>query len=272
MPSEFSNGGVDTHFHIFKAGEGLSNARYRPAYDAPLNAWMAQSSAVGVTRGVLVQTSFMGTDNSLLTETLRAHPDRLKGVAVVAPEVQPRALQNLHHDGVCGIRLNLSGQDHHIPQWAGATALWDAVGELGWHVELHTDVGCLPQVLAQLPSRLPVVIDHMGKPASATLHDETVQALVRRAAMASVHVKLSGAYRLGGVNATQLAQLWVQELGAAPLLWGSDWPCTNHEHEADYAALFQALVDWVGASHLHQVLSANPQRLYWGGVDPQQPS
>jgi predicted TIM-barrel fold metal-dependent hydrolase len=266
MLSEFSNCSVDTHFHIFNAGEGIPNARYRPAYDAPLHAWMAKAGAVGVTHGVLVQTSFMGTDNRLLTQTLRAHPERLRGVAVVAPDVSMEALHGLHRDGVRGLRLNLSGQDHQVPQWAGATALWDAVGELGWHLELHTDPGGLPQVVAQLPSTLPLVVDHMGKPLKAEPQDATVLALVRRAALAPVHVKLSGAYRLAGVDATPLARLWVQELGADHLLWGSDWPCTNHEHEADYAALFQALVEWVGPGHLHQILAVNPQRLYWGFV------
>jgi len=272
MLSDFPNGVVDTHFHVFKAGEGIQQARYRPAYDAPLSAWQASASAVGVTHGVLVQTSFMGTDNRMLTQTLRAHPERLRGVAVVAPDVKPEVLQGLHQAGVRGIRLNLSGQDHRVPSWASATALWDAVGELGWHLELHTDPGGLPQVVAQLPSTLPLVVDHMGKPLKADARDATVRAVVQRAALAPVHVKLSGAYRLAGVDAAALGALWVQELGADPLLWGSDWPCTNHEHEADYAALFQALADWVGPGHLQQVLSANPQRLYWGGVDLQQPS
>jgi predicted TIM-barrel fold metal-dependent hydrolase len=37
---------------------------------------------------------------------------------------------------------------------AAATVLWDAVAQMGWHVELHTDTGALPggrQVSLQTP-------------------------------------------------------------------------------------------------------------------------
>jgi hypothetical protein len=33
--------------------------------------------------------------------------------------------------------------------------------------------------------------------------------------------------------------------GSQRLLWGSDWPCTNHEAHADYPALHHALDDWL---------------------------
>jgi predicted TIM-barrel fold metal-dependent hydrolase len=68
---------------------------------------------------------------------------------------------------------------------------------------------------------------------------------------------------LGALNAASLARLWLDELGPKSLLWGSDWPCTNHESLANYAELFAALVAWVGEQHMDDVLIHNPQRLYW---------
>jgi predicted TIM-barrel fold metal-dependent hydrolase len=91
--------------------------------------------------------------------------------------------------------------------------LWDALAALGWHLELHTDIGRLPGVLAQLPAALPLVVDHMGKPETVAPRDASVRALAARAQQASVHVKLSGAYRLGGLDAGALARLWLGELG-----------------------------------------------------------
>jgi predicted TIM-barrel fold metal-dependent hydrolase len=77
-----------------------------------------------------------------------------------------------------------------------------------------------------------------------------------------VWVKLSASYRLGGVNACALAQLWVAELGPHRLLWGSDWPCTNHEALADYAALRCSLAQWVDAASMVEAISStNPQQL-----------
>ena len=79
-----------------------------------------------------------------------------------------------------------------------------------------------------------------------------------------MHLKLSGAYRLGGLDAGQLARLWLGELGADRLLWGSDWPCTNHESLANYSGLLHALHEWLGdEAAIQTVLVTNPQRLFW---------
>jgi predicted TIM-barrel fold metal-dependent hydrolase len=292
---------VDSHFHVFKAGQALPGARYTPAYDASLAAWQAAAmpqgnrngfthgSAHHITHGVLVQTSFMGTDNTLLLAQLAQHPATLRGVAVVSPAANLAGLAPLHSQGVRSIRLNLAGQLHDMSAWSAATALWDAVAQLGWHVELHTDTGALPGVLAALPQALPVVVDHFGKPATSSPRDATVAALRRRSQAGKagsatprlrlgepmpqvvpvppVHVKLSAAYRLdAGLNAQPLARLWLGELGPHALLWGSDWPCTNHESQADYPALHAALGDWLGSDGdaVKAARSSNPMRLYWG--------
>jgi predicted TIM-barrel fold metal-dependent hydrolase len=266
MVPDLSKTAVDSHFHVFDAHQAQPGARYTPAYAAPLATWQAAARPLGVRRGVLVQTSFLGTDNDLLLSTLAQHPETLRGVAVVAPTANADTLAPLHAAGVRGIRLNLSGLSHHIPEWSAATALWDALLARGWHLELHTDVGRLPEVLAQLPAALPLVIDHMGKPETVSASDTTVQALAARAQKTPVHVKLSGAYRLGGLDAGAQARLWVGELGLDRLLWGSDWPCTNHEVQADYPALRNALDAWLDdANAADAALVENPHHLYWGG-------
>lgn len=256
-------GAVDTHFHVFDIGVAVEGARYVPGYDAPLARWRAAAGAAGVGRGVLVQTSFLGTDNARLLRELDAQPDLLRGVAVVGPDAPATLIQDLHRRGVRGVRLNLSGRTTAIPEWSAASALWDTLGALGWHVELHTDIGALPAVMGQLPSHLPLVIDHMGKPDAVRRDDPTVVGLVRQAATRPLWVKLSGPYRLQGRDPGALAKLWQGELGSAPLLWGSDWPFTNHEHEASYNVLHRALFDWLDEPTALQVLCDNPNALYW---------
>jgi predicted TIM-barrel fold metal-dependent hydrolase len=264
---------VDSHFHVFEAQRAVPGARYSPRYAATLATWREASQAVGVTHGVLVQPSFLGTDNTYLLAQLKQHPDTLRGVAVVAPTVSFGLLEDLNGLGVRGIRLNLAGQSHDMAAWSAAKPLWDAVLRLGWHVELHTDAGALPKVLAALPQALSVVIDHFGKPEKASLLDETVVAVQRRSTggvlsnVTNVYVKLSAAYRLQAeLNPKDLAALWLGELGPLALLWGSDWPCTNFEAKADYPALHGALEDWLGqdAGAVQAARSANPMRLYWG--------
>ena len=253
---------VDTHFHVFHAGEAVAGARYVPQYSATLADWMAQAGRVGVRRGVWVQPSFLGLDNRLMVQALEAHPAVLRGVAVVAADTPPDALRALHASGVRGLRLNLAGVSHDIPEWSRADAVWQTLHELGWHVEVHTDQGALPHVLTQLPTDMPLVVDHMAKPARASASDASICAVVHRAATTPTYVKLSGAYRLGAVDAAALAQVWLDVLGPKALLWGSDWPCTNHEHLAQYDTLFTSLEAWVGSAHLADILANNPERLY----------
>ncbi|WP_137895603.1 amidohydrolase family protein [Ramlibacter sp. 2FC] len=264
MSHDLSKTAVDCHFHVFEAHQARPGARYAPPYAAPMAAWQTIAGPLGVRRGVLVQTSFMGIDNRGLLAHLAAQPQALRGVAVLPPTVGPSRLCELNEAGVRGLRLNLVGTAHDLSDWpAPGTSFWDALRLLGWHLELHTDLGRLPPVLAQLPPQVPLVIDHMGKPERVSAQDATVRAV--RARGAPVHVKLSGAYRLQGRDPGALARLWLGELGPDRLLWGSDWPCTNHEAQADYPALFASLADWLRDDAAVQAARvANPARLYWG--------
>jgi predicted TIM-barrel fold metal-dependent hydrolase len=263
MNSKMSKNWVDTHFHVFQAATAVEGARYVPQYSALLSDWMHQAQSVGIGRGVWVQPSFLGTDNRLMVSALQTYPELLRGIAVVAPSTHPAELKVLHQAGVRGIRLNLASISHDIPAWTHADALWDAARHLGWHLEIHTDPGRLPHVLAQLPSDLPIVVDHMAKPEAASAADPTLSALVTHAKHRSVHVKLSGAYRLGHVSAWTLASLLLKELGPDALLWGSDWPCTNHEQFADFEKLMVQAHEWIGPEHMESVMAINPHRLYW---------
>ena len=254
---------IDTHFHVFNAGVAVKGARYVPQYSARLSDWMRLAGHVGVTRGVWVQPSFLGTDNRLMLDALESHPDTLRGIAVVSPDVGIETLKTLHQSGVRGIRLNLSGLSHEIPEWTQAETLWATLHALNWHLEIHTDQGKLPQVLRQIPSDTPLVVDHMAKPLEARASDPTLQALKKHASLAPVCVKLSGAYRLGGVNPRALTSLLLRELGSSALLWGSDWPCTNHEQFANFEALIAKAHEWIGAESFEQIMVHNPTQLYW---------
>lgn len=258
---------VDAHFHIFEANRSIQGARYTPAYAARLTDWAEQASTCQVKRGLLVQPSFLGTDNRLMRRALMQSGQALRGVAVIDPVTPSLDLQQMHAEGVRGIRLNLSGVSHDVRAWCQAEPLWADLCSLGWHLELHTDQGALPGVLANLlpalPTELTVVLDHFAKPGAVSARDATVLAVTQMAASGRpVSVKLSGAYRIGGLNPTALARLWLAELGARSLLWGSDWPCTNHEALADYAQLHDSLDDWLGdAGVAHQIRINNPHRL-----------
>ena len=57
--------------------------------------------------------------------------------------------------------------------------------------------------------------------------------------------------------------MWLDVVGVERLLWGCDWPHTNHEGVATYTTLIEQLQQWVGAEAANQVLIHNPLDLYW---------
>lgn len=253
---------VDTHFHVFEPHVGVPGARYVPSYGASLAQWQGFAQSCGVTHGVLIQPSFLGTDNSLLLKTLRSSQTSLRGVVVIGSNAKREELESMHQLGVRGLRLNLSGQSHEYDAWALDVQTWDAVMSLGWHLEIHTDTNGLPGVLRRVPSGIRVVIDHMARPASASRNDETIKSLCKRDE-GKVFVKLSAPYRLDGISAQELSNILLNELGPSALLWGSDWPFTNHESKVDYQILFSALETWLEKKYIANILSKNPQIVYF---------
>lgn len=240
--------GIDAHAHVFTRNLSLaSGRRYTIDYDATLPAYLAHLDAQGLSHGVLVQPSFLGTDNQYLLDALAQAPDRLRGVVVVDPEIDADTLRAMAEQGVVGIRLNLMGKplpDFGEPQWA---PLFKQIAALGWHVELHRHVEDLPCLIrGLLPFGCKIVVDHFGRPdAGLGVDDPAFQALLELGLTGQVWVKVSAIYRLGeneelnAAFASAALPLLVRNFGANRLVWGSDWPHTQHERQVSYAKVVE---------------------------------
>ncbi|MFJ3464492.1 amidohydrolase family protein [Achromobacter spanius] len=271
MPSPIPGAAVDSHAHVFRQGLALANTRrHTPDYDATLAEYLGLLDAHGMSHGVLVQPSFLGTDNSHLVEALRAAPARLRGVAVVAQDAAEAELQALADAGVVGIRLNLFGLDTpdlRTPAWQ---ALLARVNALGWHVEVHLQAARLDGVLpALLAAGCRIVVDHFGRPEPALgVSDAGFQYLLRQADSGRVWVKLAAPYRNWAAPACAASgRLATQQLLDAytpeRLMWGSDWPHTEHRHLASYTAATQWLDAWIDdPAQRRTVLADTPLRLF----------
>lgn len=263
----------DCHFHVFNAGERAAGARYILDYSATLGAWRAMSEPSQIRRGVVVQPSFLGTDNRFLLQTLADRSDDLRGVAVVGMDVTEAELHRLHSGGVRGIRLNLMGDAADEQTIRGLPSpWWSGLLAAGLHLELHSEIGRIATLLPLIPLDMVVVLDHFAKPQSASLFDETIRAVMQRQlAGGESYITLSGAYRLGAdaaqirtQRARDLATVWLEALGGDRLLWGSDWPCTNYEAQGRSVTLRDTLEQWLPhVEDQRAALQANPQRLYW---------
>jgi predicted TIM-barrel fold metal-dependent hydrolase len=254
--------GVDAHAHVFSQALAFAGERrYTPEYDASLQDWRTLLDAQGISHGVLVQPSFLGTDNSYLLEALAQAPERLRGVAVVDPDVSHAQLQRMARLGVVGIRLNLMGKS--LPDLASAQwrPLLEQVAQLGWHVELHRQIEDIPALCAALqPYGLRVVIDHFGRPHAAFgVQHATFQNLLALGG-GNVWVKISAVYRLGGTERENLEfardaiPLLVEHYGTERLMWGSDWPHTQFEDRVSYATQFALLEQLVPREAQRQAL------------------
>ena len=79
-------GSCDCHCHVFGPAARFPYAEprsYTPD-DAPLEAYLALLDRLGFDRGVLVQPSAYGRDNTAMLDALIREPARLRGVAVGA--------------------------------------------------------------------------------------------------------------------------------------------------------------------------------------------
>lgn len=262
-------GAVDTHAHVIglpPAYPFVADRSYTPPAATP-EAYLGMLDATGMAHGVLVQVSVHGTDNRLMVETLRAHPNRLRGIAVIPLGLPDRALRDLKEAGVTGLRLNvLFGGGVGLDQLDSYGAL---AREMGWHLQFLLDARELPPIAGAL-GRLPVpaVFDHRGHmPTSAGVEHPGFQALlglVRDGA----YVKLSGAFRdsVAGPPYADTIPFARALNDAAPerCLWGSDWPhVAAWDGPPKLSALLDLMADWVPDEARRRMLFVdNPHRLY----------
>ena len=266
--SETSLPTIDTHAHVFHRGLKLApGRRYAPDYDAPLALYLEQLDRNGMSNGVLVQPSFLGTDNSYLVESLKTAGGRLRGIAVVDPSVTADELRALDRAGVVGIRLNLVGQP--LPDLAAGEwkALLGNVKSMGWQVELQRNASDLAVLAPQLLDHgVTVVLDHYALPdPKLGVADPCFQSVLKLGATRNVWVKISAPYRNGASGesfAKEAYPLLRKAYGLDRLLWGSDWPHTQFEASQAYAKNRQFLDALIVDDSERARVLASPHQLF----------
>ena len=242
----------DCHAHVYERLLPVAGARYVPSEKAPLAQWLAHQAEAGLSGGVIVQVSFLGTDNSQLVEALSGlDRGRFAGIAVTALDVSEADLQALAESGVRGLRWNLvSGAALPDPGDPVVRRLAAALQASGMHLEVQLESARLASylpALAALP--VPVVIDHLGLPCAEAPAEPWLAALARLSTREGVYVKISAPYR-AAVDPRAHVERLLTLLPQDRLVWGSDWPHTRHEAQARYDGLLaeaRAHIDDAGA-------------------------
>jgi predicted TIM-barrel fold metal-dependent hydrolase len=217
---------VDAHAHVFRRSmKPIAEARYAPAYDAPLASYLRFLDESELDRGVLVQPSFLGSDNSFLLKCLQAASGRLAGIVVAEDALSTETAEEMKSAGVVGIRFNLLGRSADVLGERSVRRNTTLAARLGWQIELHADAMMLKEALPLLSAfNGPIVIDHFGRPGPGEM--DTV---LRWSDDPRIHLKLSAPYRVGFDDIPALAARLSDVYGTERLVWGSDWPWTQFE-------------------------------------------
>ncbi|PJE26129.1 2-pyrone-4,6-dicarbaxylate hydrolase [Pseudooceanicola marinus] len=234
----------DCHAHVYERVCAVPGARYVPGAPAPLETWLRMQSDHGLHGGVIVQVSFLGTDNSQLLDALSTlDRDRFAGIACVALDSPESVMRDLGEAGVRGVRWNLvSGAALPDPTDKTVQRFLDILRAHDMHVEVQLESARWADYLPALSrAPVPVVVDHMGLPASENAQGEPwLNALAACPTRAPFFVKLSAPYR-GVPDARGHLDRLTALLPADRFVWGSDWPHTRFEQVASYAGRLEDL-------------------------------
>ncbi len=269
--TQFPPDACDCHAHVFGPQERfpyLANAAYIPP-EAVTTDYLGMLKNNGCDRGVLVQPSVYGTDNSCMVDTLRLEPTTLRGIAVIEADVSDRELGDLHTAGVRGVRINLASKTEGLTL-ADGEQLAPRLKELGWHLQFYLDLQNMPEAEAKL-AKLPIiiVIDHFARCSAANGTDAPAfKALQRLISRDNCWAKIMGPYFISKnaplyPDVTPLARALI---ATAPerIVWGSDWPHPGARAlMPEDHVLADLLVEWAPDETLRRrVLVDNPARLY----------
>jgi 2-pyrone-4,6-dicarboxylate lactonase len=273
-------GSCDTHFHIFGPPETfpfLATHEYTPPA-APLEHYLKMTQVIGIERGVVVQPSVHGLDNSATLDAIARAGGRFRGVARIDDKTPKSELQKLHDGGIRGVRFNLLDRPRGNVKLDVLDRCVEHIAELSWSVDLHIDTKNLLEQEHRIRSMpIPVVIDHIAriKPAEGP-KQPAFELLLDLLKANHVWVKVSGADKICdtkvhsyfGLPFIEVIPFARAVIAARPdrILWGTDWPHSNNfvpGHTPNDGDLVDLLAEFAPNEQTRKkILLENPAMLY----------
>ena len=258
---------VDCHAHVMLRDLPLAAERHSsPKRDVTVEEFIGVLDRHAISHGVLTAPSFYGTDNSFLLRSLAAYPDRLRGTAIVSPDIDEASLVDMDRRGVVGIRLNWFNRET-LPDVESASyrALFAKLQKLDWQVEIYIEGHKLASLLPAIRAHgVKCVVDHFGAPDAALGVDDPgfVESL-RGVSAGDTWVKLSAPYRQGGADCQRYVDALLDAGGPEQLVWASDFPFISHEATIDYPMCVRWIEEWVPDDRTRKIVLADtPAKLF----------
>src|SRR4051812_770970 len=265
---------VDSQFHVLGP---IDKYPERPgaAYRMPTATWEAAlrvHKALGIERGIIVQTTTYGADHAVVLDGLAAMGPNYKACAnaLVFAEKDDAYLAKLNDAGVGGARFSFRKELGAVLSDSDYERAIARISELGWYAKFQPEKDGIVANLDKIASlKVPVLIDHMGRP-DPTLgkNDPNLRAVLDLLARGNFWVMLSLGEKTSKKgppwdDVVPIAQAYLE---AAPdrCVWASDWPhpvsVVQPPNDADLLELLYRYAP--DDALLEKILVTNPAKLF----------
>ena len=268
-------GSIDTHVHIFESHFPLFEGRgYNPP-DSTLEDLIHLHQTLGIDRVVFTQPSVYGVDNSAILKGMNVLnekiPNKARGVCAIKMDASENFLQELHGQGIRGVRLNLDNKGGMPLELKEISKLEDKIKSLGWHLEYlfpGKDIVELEPVLSN--SSVPISIGHFAyQPATAGTNSDGFKTLLKLVKDGNTWIKISGANRVSETDlppyddVLPMARALV-EANSDNVMWGTDWPHPNkYEVNPNDGDLVNWFGEWITDDTMRkQIMVTNSELFY----------
>lgn len=224
----------DAQFHVLG-----DPAHYPPrpdaAYQMPsatIERALAMHKMLGITRGVIVQTTTYGADHRIVLDGLKRAGENYRGCAnaVLFATATDKILNTLHEAGVRGARFSFRQELGVRLSQADFDRAIAIIRELGWYVKIQPEKsGVVEGASFYEKLNIPVLIDHMGRPdPEAGDQDPNLLKMIELLKRGNFWVMLSLAEKTSrqGPPWDDVLPITRRYIETAPdrVVWGSDWP------------------------------------------------
>ena len=268
-------GSIDTHVHIFESHFPLFEGRgYNPP-DSTLEDLIHLHQTLGIDRVVFTQPSVYGVDNSAILKGMNVLnekiPNKARGVCAIKMDASENFLQELHGQGIRGVRLNLDNKGGMPLELKEISKLEDKIKGLGWHLEYlfpGKDIVELEPVLSS--ASVPISIGHFAyQPATAGINSDGFKTLLKLVKDGNTWIKISGANRVSETDlppyddVLPMARALV-EANSDNVMWGTDWPHPNkYEVNPNDGDLVNWFGEWITDDTMRkQIMVTNSELFY----------
>jgi 2-pyrone-4,6-dicarboxylate lactonase len=190
---------------------------------------------------------------------------------VVDPAIGAEELQTLHQGGIRGIRFNFLKR---LVDDAPKDKFLDVAARLpkGWHVVIYFEADILEEMRPFIAAiKVPVIIDHMGRPDVSHGPDGPDMRAFRRLmdSRPDIYTKVTCPDRLDASgdpwNDFARAVRPLVEDYPDRVLWGSDWPHPNMQDAIPDDGHLVDMIPRIAVTEdlQRKLLIDNPMRLYW---------